>query len=51
MSQSWDRAKQIIDTEAANTDAILRRRLIELGWTPPPEVQLELDLNIKEEAE
>ena len=51
MSQSWDTAKQIIDIEAANTDAILRHRLIELGWTPPPEVQLELDLNIKEEAE
>ena len=45
----WDIAKQIIDIEAADSDARIRQRLIELGWTPPPEVQPELDLNIKEE--
>lgn len=44
-----ERTKQIIHIDAADSDARIRQRLIELGWTPPPEVQLELDLNIKEE--
>ena len=46
----WDITKQIIDIEAADSDARIRQCLIELGWTPPPEVPPELDLNIKQEA-
>ena len=31
----WDITKVIIDIEAAKTDAIIKQRLIEMGWIPP----------------
>lgn len=35
---SWNITKQILDIEAAETDAILRSRLKELGWIKKPVV-------------
>jgi len=33
----WDKTKQTIHIDAADSDARIRQRLIELGWTTPPE--------------
>jgi len=31
----WNIAKVVSDVEAAKTEAAIRQKLIEMGWTPP----------------